>query len=138
MILTRLLASAALIPGAALVNHATVNAPVTSATAAPMRVPEPARPALPRPPRLPGFAADLAQQPAIVGPAAWGRISQDDAWMRLSRAPQPERQQARWNYARSLIGQERGQRRSACWKSCGRTIPTWRWSIPTGWRKGRR
>ncbi|WP_324696797.1 hypothetical protein ACLIMP_00390 [Novosphingobium aerophilum] len=108
MILTRLLASAALIPGAALVAAPTVNAPVTSATAAPMRVPEPARPALPRPPRLPGFAADLAQQPAIVGPAAWGRISQDDAWMRLSRAPQPERQQARWNYARSLIGQERG------------------------------
>lgn len=104
MILTRLLASAALVPGAALLAAPTVSAPE-----APPAALKPAS-ALNLPPasRLPGFAADLAQQPAIVGPGAWAKLSEADAWTRLARVPRPERQQARWNYARSLIGQERG------------------------------
>ncbi len=112
MILTRLLASAALVPGAALLAAPTVSAPEAS-PAVSQPAPNPAaNPAnsvtLPPASRLPGFAADLAQQPAIVGPAAWTKLSEADAWTRLARVPRPERQQARWNYARSLIGQERG------------------------------
>ncbi|MBO9725466.1 MAG: hypothetical protein J7530_13900 [Novosphingobium sp.] len=108
MILTRLLASAALVPGAALLAAPTVSAPAAP-PAAPAAALKPAA-ALNLPPasRLPGFAADLAQQPAIVGPGAWAKLSEADAWTRLARVPRPERQQARWNYARSLIGQERG------------------------------
>jgi len=108
VILTRLLASAALVPGAALLAAPTVSAPAAP-PAAPAAALKPAA-ALNLPPasRLPGFAADLAQQPAIVGPGAWARLSEVDAWTRLARVPRPERQQARWNYARSLIGQERG------------------------------
>lgn len=84
-----LLASAALLPGAAL------------------PAPPAAKPALPAA-RLPGFAADLAQQPTIQDSRAWRVISQASAWRALAMARPPERQQARWDYARSLIGQERG------------------------------
>ncbi|WP_142632176.1 hypothetical protein [Sphingomonas sp. IC081] len=66
------------------------------------------QPVLPAGPRLPGFAADLAQQPMIDGPAAWGALSQHDAWARIARVPQSALQQARWDYARSLVGSERG------------------------------
>jgi hypothetical protein len=58
--------------------------------------------------RLPGFAAALAQQPAITGPSAWQVIPQDRAWRTLATARRADRQQARWDYARSLIAQERG------------------------------
>lgn len=58
--------------------------------------------------RLPGFAADLAQQPTITGPSAWLKLSYADAWKRLSTAVPSERQQARFDYARSLIRRERG------------------------------
>lgn len=57
---------------------------------------------------LPGFAGDLAQQPTIEGPGAWAIIPQDRAWLRLATVGQGGRQQVRWDYARSLIGQERG------------------------------
>lgn len=70
-------------------------------------LPQPAKPMLPAA-RLPGFAADLAQQPAISGPDAWQVVPQDSAWRTLATARQADRQQARWDYARSLIGQERG------------------------------
>lgn len=77
--------------------------------AGPMIRPDASNPAQPfRAPRLPGFAADLAQQRVVDGPSAWRIISEEDAWARLSRVPHTERQQARWNYARSLIGQEQG------------------------------
>lgn len=66
-----------------------------------------AAPALPAA-RLPGFAADLAQQPAIEGPGAWAVIPQDRAWRSLAVVGRDDRQQARWDYVRSLIGQERG------------------------------
>jgi tetratricopeptide (TPR) repeat protein len=59
-------------------------------------------------PRLPGFAADLAQQPTIGGPSAWLKMSQEDAWRRLAVAVPNQRQQARFDYARSLIRRERG------------------------------
>jgi hypothetical protein len=126
VILTRLLTTAALVPGAALLAApaasppatplaslpasaaASAPAPATQASLTPPGAAAPKAALLPPAPRLPGFAADLAQQPAIVGPAAWTRLSDADAWTRLARVPRPERQQARWNYARSLIGQERG------------------------------
>lgn len=65
-------------------------------------------PAPPQMARLPGFAADLAQQPDISMPAAWKIISEDVAWRMLARASASGRQQARWDYARSLIGRGRG------------------------------
>ena len=70
-------------------------------------LPQPVRPALPAA-RLPGFAANLAQQPTISGPDSWRIIPQSDAWHALATARQADRQQRRWDYARSLIGQERG------------------------------
>jgi hypothetical protein len=69
--------------------------------------PSVASPALPAA-RLPGFAADLAQQAMINGAGAWRVIPQDKAWHALATVRQADRQQARWDYARSLIGQERG------------------------------
>ncbi|GFE73378.1 hypothetical protein [Novosphingobium sp. TCA1] len=110
MILTRLLATAALVPGAALVSAPTaLQSPAQGASPATPQAAAAVKPVtLPPAPRLPRFAADLAQQPAIVGPAAWAKLSEAEAWTRLARVPRPERQQARWNYARSLIGQERG------------------------------
>lgn len=72
-------------------------------------LPEPriVRPSLPAA-SLPGFAADLAQQPTITGAYAWRIILQDSAWRMLATARPGQRQQVRWDYARSLIGQERG------------------------------
>ncbi|MBB5685254.1 tetratricopeptide repeat protein [Sphingobium boeckii] len=60
------------------------------------------------PARLPGFAALLAQQPAIAAPAGWKALSEAEAWTALSRAGDAGRQGARWAYARSLIAQRRG------------------------------
>lgn len=71
--------------------------------------PEPAPAAAPTlAPRLPGFAADLAQQAELSGPQAWQVITYDHAWRRLATAVPRDRQQARFDYARSMIGQERG------------------------------
>ncbi|WP_395328430.1 hypothetical protein WBP06_13060 [Novosphingobium sp. BL-8H] len=99
----------------ALLGATPVSTPSGAPTAAPSPATSPAtRPApslaqvLPQPPRLPGFAAVLAQQSAIAGPGAWGAMSQASAWERIARVPQPELQQARWDYARSLVGAERG------------------------------
>lgn len=58
--------------------------------------------------RLPGFAADLAQRPALTGASAWAAMTDGDAWDRLIHAEDARRQEARWDYARSLIGRERG------------------------------
>lgn len=67
----------------------------------------PVKPTLPVA-RLPGFAADLAQQPVIDGPRGWVVVPQDRSWRLLVTARRSGRQQARWDFARSLIGQERG------------------------------
>jgi tetratricopeptide (TPR) repeat protein len=61
------------------------------------------------PARLPAFAATLAQQPDVVSPDAWVVLpDRRGAWQRLATAPRGALQQARWDYARSLIGQGRG------------------------------
>lgn len=88
--------------------------PILLVTAAAIATPAPeisvpatvARPAAPQV-RLPGFAAELAQQPAVSTPSAWAVISDETAWRLLARATQFRRQQARWDYARSLIGRGR-------------------------------
>ncbi|TCM17701.1 hypothetical protein EDF56_10543 [Novosphingobium sp. PhB165] len=105
-----LAASAALLPGATAVSVAPAASPTASPTALPaaLAAPEAGPQALPPASRLPGFAADLAQQPVILGPSAWGAMTQAAAWDRISRVPQPQLQQARWDYARSLVGAERG------------------------------
>nr|MDP9415826.1 hypothetical protein [Pseudomonadota bacterium] len=54
--------------------------------------------------RLPGFAAELSQQPVIQGPGAWAIIPEEKAWAALARAGVDTRQAARWAYARSLLG----------------------------------
>lgn len=54
----------------------------------------------------PGFAARLAQRPPITGPAAWAILDEQAAWRAL--AADAHRQEARWAYARSLIGRDRG------------------------------
>lgn len=59
-------------------------------------------------PRFPGFAANLAEQPTLSGPNAWPVLTYDKAWSALASATPDGRQQARWNYVRSLIGQDLG------------------------------
>ncbi|MFT3976475.1 MAG: hypothetical protein QM688_05090 [Sphingomonas bacterium] len=63
---------------------------------------EPARVAA-VPGALPGFAAQLAQMPPILGPSAW---TGDKAvgWTLAARANGADRQMWRWAYARKLIG----------------------------------
>lgn len=104
--LALLTASVALLPGAAPISTPTASPSAGPASAAPMSAA--AQPVLPPAPRLPGFAADLAQQRVIDGVGAWGALSQQDAWSRIARVPQSQLQQARWDYARSLVGSERG------------------------------
>jgi hypothetical protein len=60
------------------------------------------------PVRLPGFAARLAQSPPVDSPAAWAVIPDKQAWKALIRSSGFARQEARWAYARSLIGRGRG------------------------------
>lgn len=57
----------------------------------------------------PGFAATLAEMPAITGVGGWKIVSDDDAWGALARATPEGRQAARWAYAASLIGRARAQ-----------------------------
>lgn len=101
MIRIRLLANAALLPGAALLSA------VTAPTLQPTSL-TPLDPAPVYAPRLPGFAAELAQRPALTGPSAWAVMDEDEAWKRLAAAPTAERQAVRWDFARSLIAAERG------------------------------
>ncbi|ARS28956.1 hypothetical protein [Sphingomonas sp. KC8] len=89
------------------------SAPVVTANSqpnAPEAVSAPGSPAPVTPPRarLPGFAAELAQQPGVTMPSAWAVIADEIAWKALARASGYSRQQARWDYARSLIGRGRG------------------------------
>jgi predicted negative regulator of RcsB-dependent stress response len=68
-------------------------------------------PAAPPPPTAfhplrPGFAARLAQRPPITGPDTWAVISEQAAWRALATGF--DRQAMRWDYARSLIGRNRG------------------------------
>lgn len=58
--------------------------------------------------RLPGFAAQLSERPLIVGPSAWAPVAYADAWSALAHATRDTRQNARWDYARSLVAQSRG------------------------------
>ncbi|HEX7852876.1 MAG TPA: hypothetical protein VF503_04195 [Sphingobium sp.] len=85
---------------------ALVAAPVPSTVKAPP-VPEPTTPALPAA-RLPGFAAALAQQADLTSPRAWAVLPDSRSWQRLATVPRDQLQQARWDYARSLIGRDRG------------------------------
>lgn len=59
--------------------------------------------------RLPGFAAQLADTAAITGPQGWPPITRAATWAALAKATPETRQAARWAYARSLIGDRRGQ-----------------------------
>jgi len=65
-------------------------------------------PALPHLARFPGFAAALAEQPVITGPDGWPALGYQDAWTALAQATPGTRQATRWDYARSLVGSERG------------------------------
>lgn len=58
--------------------------------------------------RRPGFAAALAQSPAIRSETAWRSIPEARAWDALLQADDASLQRARWRYASSLIGQSRG------------------------------
>ena len=101
-----------LLASAAIVSAPT--APVATAPSAQGTMVQPAvapgSPSSVSPPRarLPGFAAELAQQPGIHMPSAWAVIADDVAWKALARASGYSRQQVRWDYARSLIGRGRG------------------------------
>lgn len=59
--------------------------------------------------RLAGFPAILADAVPITGPRRWTVISDGAAWAALASARPGTRGAARWAYARSLIGQGRGQ-----------------------------
>lgn len=57
---------------------------------------------------IPSFAPILAHQPLAVGRNFWKPIAPDAAWAALAKARPPERQPARWNFARGLIGDGMG------------------------------
>ncbi|MFV0623245.1 hypothetical protein ACBY01_04425 [Sphingomonas sp. ac-8] len=78
-----------------------------SAEASPI-APAPTSAPTPSKPRFPGFAAALAEQPTITGPGAWTILPYADAWAALAASTAETRQQARWAYARSLVGQGLG------------------------------
>jgi hypothetical protein len=59
--------------------------------------------------RFPGFAVELLGAAPIVGPKGWPKLSSKAAWAAIAAARPDTRQSARWAYARSLIGQGRGQ-----------------------------
>ena len=62
-----------------------------------------ARPRAPSP--VEPFAPALSGEPVIARPAGWAVIGRTEAWDGLVQATPGTRQAARWNYARSLIGQ---------------------------------
>lgn len=97
-----LLLAGVAIAAASATPDASAPPPATSAPAAPAAY-TPAPPA-----RLPGFAAELAQRAALTTPSGWRVMAEADAWKALSRASQTQRQGARWDYALSLIGRDRG------------------------------
>lgn len=95
-----------LLAGAAAVAAPAIpDAPVNSAPA--ISAPSSA-PVAPPTVRLPGFAAALAQQSEAAMPSLWRVIPEETAWKALAKAVGVRRQQARWDYARSLIGRGRG------------------------------
>lgn len=57
---------------------------------------------------LPRFAATLAQMPMITGGNGWSGVTGTEAWHQLATATPDNRQSVRWNYAKGLIGTERG------------------------------
>jgi hypothetical protein len=97
-----LLASAAMLIGADSPQLAQASDASTA------QVPSQIRTTVPKRSGVPPFAANLAQQRSIVGPNAWRILPQDKAWRILATARPSDRQQARFDYARSMIGQERG------------------------------
>lgn len=103
-----------------LATAAVIAAPAPSTTTAPATTPpssgaptdaQPVAPAvagvLPSV-RLPGFAATLAQRPDVTGPGIWTAGPDRPLWRRLATAPRGQLQNARWDYARNLIGRNRG------------------------------
>lgn len=87
-------------------TQAAQTAPPSTAPASPpeMGPTPPAPPAI----RIPGFAAELAQRPNITGPTLWTPLNRPRSWQALSRARGIDKQRARWDYARGLIGQGDG------------------------------
>ena len=81
--------------------------PRTLGEAAALGTPLPPLPA-PPPIRIPGFSGELAQRPSVTGPELW--VAQDKAksWAALARARGIQKQRVRWDYARSLIAQDKG------------------------------
>src|SRR3569623_74112 len=57
-------------------------------------------------PRYPGFGAVLANGAGIDAPSAWTVVPHSDSWEAIANSTPATRQQARWNYAKSLIGAE--------------------------------
>ncbi|MDG2534044.1 hypothetical protein P6144_10330 [Sphingomonas sp. HITSZ_GF] len=57
---------------------------------------------------LPRFAAQLAQMPSITGGEGWSGVTGTEAWHQLATATSDQRQLVRWNYAKGLIGSDRG------------------------------
>lgn len=100
MKLSLLLATAAAVAAPAATK---VQSPAPPASDAPQPVSE-----VPKLARLPGFAPELAQAAPLTSPSAWAVIGDDAAWRAIIASSGTGRQQARWDYARSLIGRERG------------------------------
>lgn len=79
-------------------------APPPPAPAVPAAIELDAATGAPRPiARLPGFAAELADEPRIAGPAGWRSVPMNDALKALGSVRAGQRQAARWTYALSLI-----------------------------------
>lgn len=91
--------------------------PADAAEPAPAVAAEPAKPPvegqqsdkqpLNKPPRLPGFAATLANAPPIADASGWKTLPDQDAWKAIVGSTESSRQSARWQLARSLLGKGR-------------------------------
>lgn len=55
-----------------------------------------------------GFAPVLSAMPMVDGPQGWAASAQDNAWAALASATPQQRQQARWDRARAMLGRELG------------------------------
>ena len=106
--LIALLAGAATIAAGEPAGHehaaAPTNSPATTSPATAAAGPA----ASPKPATLPPFAAILAEMPMISGAKGWEAPEDAAAWTKLASASPADRQLARWDYARGLVGRGRG------------------------------
>ena len=84
-------------------EHAAAKAPATAGQTDNDAVEPAALPAI----KLPGFSALLANLPLVDDASNWTVVTDRESWTAIARSSEENRQAARWDYARSLIGRDR-------------------------------